>query len=42
MVRTTHSEEGAVTPKLDKQFTAKLQKSPEPGGWTYVVMGRFC
>jgi hypothetical protein len=23
---------------LDKQFTAKLQKSPNPGGWTYVVM----
>jgi hypothetical protein len=25
-------------PKLDKQFTATLQKSPNPGGWTYVVM----
>jgi Domain of unknown function (DUF1905) len=24
--------------KLDKQFTATLQKSPNPGGWTYVVM----
>jgi hypothetical protein len=24
--------------KLDKQFTATLQKSPSPGGWTYVVM----
>jgi hypothetical protein len=24
--------------KLDKQFTATLQKSPEKGGWTYVVM----
>ena len=23
---------------LDKQFTAKLQRSPNPGGWTYVVM----
>ena len=23
---------------LDKQFTAKLQKSPAEGGWTYVVM----
>ncbi len=23
---------------LDKQFTAKLQKSPSKGGWTYVVM----
>ena len=24
--------------KLDKQFTAKLQKSPKKGGWTFVVM----
>ena len=23
---------------MDKQFTATLQKSPNPGGWTYVVM----
>jgi hypothetical protein len=23
---------------LDKQFCATLQKSPNPGGWTYVVM----
>lgn len=23
---------------LNKKFTAKLQKSPNPGGWTYVVM----
>ena len=23
---------------LRKQFTATLQKSPNPGGWTYVVM----
>ncbi|MGH8479630.1 MAG: DUF1905 domain-containing protein [Gammaproteobacteria bacterium] len=23
---------------LSKQFTAKLQKSPNKGGWTYVVM----
>src|ERR1700736_2334852 len=23
---------------LNKQFTATLQKSPEKGGWTYVVM----
>jgi hypothetical protein len=23
---------------LDKQFKATLQKSPEKGGWTYVVM----
>jgi hypothetical protein len=24
--------------KLDKQFTAALQRSPRKGGWTYVVM----
>jgi Domain of unknown function (DUF1905) len=29
--RTTMSE-------LDKTFTATLQKSPNKGGWTYVVM----
>jgi hypothetical protein len=23
---------------MDKRFTAKLQKSPSKGGWTYVVM----
>jgi hypothetical protein len=23
---------------LRKQFTATLQKSPNPGGWTFVVM----
>lgn len=23
---------------LDHRFTAVLQKSPNPGGWTYVVM----
>ena len=23
---------------MDKQFTAPLQKSPNKGGWTYVVM----
>jgi hypothetical protein len=23
---------------LDKQFTATLEKSPNKGGWTYVVM----
>jgi uncharacterized protein DUF1905 len=23
--------------RLDRQFTAVLQKSPSPGGWTYVV-----
>ena len=24
--------------KLNKRFTATLQKSPSKGGWTYVVM----
>jgi hypothetical protein len=24
--------------KLDKRFTASLEKSPKAGGWTYVVM----
>ena len=24
--------------KLDRRFTATLQKSPNKGGWTYVVM----
>jgi ABC-type Zn uptake system ZnuABC Zn-binding protein ZnuA len=24
--------------ELDKQFEAKLEKSPNKGGWTYVVM----
>ncbi|MDO8364594.1 MAG: DUF1905 domain-containing protein [Actinomycetota bacterium] len=23
---------------MDHQFTATLQKSPNPGGWTFVVM----
>ena len=23
---------------LDKQFTARLEKSPNKGGWTYVIM----
>jgi len=23
--------------QIDKTFTAKLEKSPNPGGWTYVV-----
>jgi hypothetical protein len=25
-------------PPLRKRFTAELEKSPAPGGWTYVVM----
>jgi len=27
----------AVGNRLDKQFTAKLEKSPSKGGWTYVI-----
>ena len=27
-----------MTEPLDRQFTAPLQKSPNTGGWTYVVM----
>ena len=27
----------AARGKLNKQFTAKLEKSPNKGGWTYVV-----
>ncbi len=26
-----------LSTKLNQQFTAELQKSPEVGGWTYVV-----
>ena len=33
----TRTETGNVTQKLDKTFTARLQKSPKPGGWTFVV-----
>ena len=25
---------------MDEEFTADLQKSPSPGGWTYVVWPR--
>jgi len=27
-----------ITGALDHDFTAVLEKSPNPGGWTYVVM----
>jgi hypothetical protein len=27
-----------MTEQLDRQFTARLQKSDNKGGWTYVVM----
>ncbi len=32
----TTSADRAQT-RLNQQFTAELQKSPSPGGWTYVV-----
>ncbi|HEY9312002.1 DUF1905 domain-containing protein [Williamsia sp.] len=32
------SEATANPTPLDKQFTAPIQKSPNKGGWTYVVM----
>ena len=28
----------ATSQPLDHEFTAVLEKSPSPGGWTYVVM----
>ena len=28
----------ATSRRLKKRFTAKLEKSPKPGGWTYVIM----
>lgn len=31
---TVHGKPG----QLDREFTAALQKSPKPGGWTYLVM----
>jgi hypothetical protein len=31
-------KEAGMTTALDHDFTAVLQKSPNPGGWTYVVM----
>ncbi len=29
---------GVVEDQMDKTFRAELQKSPNKGGWTYVVM----
>jgi hypothetical protein len=39
--RSGHDDDergGSDMTTLDKQFTARLQKSPNRGGWTYVVM----
>jgi hypothetical protein len=38
MRRSARIGEEATMGKLSKTFTAPLQKSPEKGGWTYVVM----
>ena len=36
---TGRTTTGAADPRaLDHEFTAVLQRSPAPGGWTYVVM----
>jgi Domain of unknown function (DUF1905) len=31
-------QEAGLMSTLDRQFTATLEKSPNKGGWTYVVM----
>jgi hypothetical protein len=39
MTDTTAPRPTATSPQpLDREFTAVLQRSPNPGGWTYVVM----
>lgn len=35
---TKAKPKSAAAAQLNKRFRAKLQKSPNPGGWTYVVM----
>jgi uncharacterized protein DUF1905 len=32
------TDDGRMAGRLDTEFTATLIASPEPGGWTYVVM----
>jgi hypothetical protein len=34
---TMEAKGEAIMTRLDVSFTATLQKSPNPGGWTYVV-----
>ena len=34
---TRHNSESEMPKTLNEAFTAKLQKSPKKGGWTYVV-----
>jgi hypothetical protein len=38
MSTTTRRSDMTVETRLDKRFDATLQKSPNKGGWTYVVM----
>jgi hypothetical protein len=39
MTDTTAPRPAPTSPQpLDHEFTAVLQRSPNPGGWTYVVM----
>ena len=38
MTDTDKTRSGSRPGALDHDFTAVLQKSPKPGGWTYVVM----
>jgi uncharacterized protein DUF1905 len=35
---TANKEAGMASATLDREFQATLQKSPNKGGWTYVVM----
>ncbi len=35
--KTTPKSKRKKTGSLDVTFTAKLERSPKPGGWTYVV-----
>jgi MFS family permease len=37
VVAIAATEEAAMA-ELDREFTATMEQSPEPGGWTYVVM----
>ncbi len=35
---TSDQDKQASSTPLDREFEATLVRSPEPGGWTYVVM----
>ena len=38
MSKAANQREAVLSEALDKSFEATLQKSPNKGGWTYVVM----